>query len=94
MAKIELNGVGFRSPDFPVTQNNQAVQISVFIKDNAAKNVANSTKQDMLAQMKNVRNIPTSASDSNNQGDSKPSASNQAFDAMLGLDNDVDNLFG
>ena len=63
-------------------------------KDNAAKNVANSTKQDMLAQMKNVRNIPTSASDSNNQGDSKPSASNQAFDAMLGLDNDVDNLFG
>ena len=63
-------------------------------KDNAAKNVANSTKQDMLKQMKNVRNIPTSASDSNNQGDSKPSASNQAFDAMLSLDGDVDNLFG
>ena len=63
-------------------------------KDMAAKNVANSTKQDMLTQMKNVRNIPTSASDSNNQGDSKPNASNQAFDAMMGLDSDVDKLFG
>jgi len=63
-------------------------------KDKAAKNVANNTKQDMLNQMKNVRNIPTSASDSNNQGDSQQSPDNKLFDNMLDLDGDVDNLFG
>lgn len=63
-------------------------------KDMQAKNIANNTKQDMLKQMKNVRNIPTSASDSNNQGDSQKTPDNTVFDNMLGLDDDVDNLFG
>ena len=40
-------------------------------KEQANQNVANSTKQDMLNQMKNVRNIPTTASDSNSQGTSQ-----------------------
>jgi len=48
----------------------------------------------MLNQMKNVRNIPTSASDSNNQGNSQVDPNDKLFDGMLGLDNDVDNLFG
>ena len=59
-----------------------------------AKNIANNTKKDMLDQMKNVRNIPTSASDSNNQGNSQKTPDNTVFDNMLGLDEDVDNLFG
>ena len=63
-------------------------------KDKTAKNVANSTKQDMLNQMKNVRNIPASASDSNNQGNSQKSPDDTLFEGMLGLDDDVDNLFG
>ena len=63
-------------------------------KDMAAKNVANNTKKDMLKQMKNVRNIPASASDSNNQGNSQKTPDNKLFDNMLGLDEDVDNLFG
>jgi hypothetical protein len=63
-------------------------------KDMQAKNIANNTKKDMLNQMKNVRNIPTSASDSNNQGDSQKTPDNKLFDNMLGLDEDVDNLFG
>tara|TARA_R110002020_G_scaffold443294_2_gene654534 strand:+ start:858 stop:1730 length:873 start_codon:yes stop_codon:yes gene_type:complete len=63
-------------------------------KDMQAKNIANNTKQDMLNQMKNVRNIPTSASDSNNQGNSQKTPDNTVFDNMLGLDEDVDNLFG
>lgn len=63
-------------------------------KDKATKNVANNTKQDMLKQMKNVRNIPASASDSNNQGNSQKSPDNKLFDNMLSLDGDVDNLFG
>ena len=48
----------------------------------------------MLDQMKNVRNIPASASDSNNQGDSNQTPDNKLFDQMAGLDEDVDNLFG
>ena len=63
-------------------------------KDKAASNVANSTKQDMLNQMKNVRTIPTSASDSNNQGSSEKSPDDRLFDGMLDVDGGVDDLFG
>tara|TARA_R100000700_G_scaffold25732_1_gene32525 strand:+ start:499 stop:1407 length:909 start_codon:yes stop_codon:yes gene_type:complete len=62
-------------------------------KDKAAANAVNSSKQDMLNQMKNVRDIPTSASDSNSQGQSK-SNSDSLFDSMLNLDSGTDNLFG
>ena len=48
----------------------------------------------MLNQMKNVRTIPTTASDSNNQGTNKKNPDDALFDGMLGLDGDVDNLFG
>ena len=56
-------------------------------------NVANSVKKDMLNQMKNVRNMPTSASGANNQ-DPGRSDSDEVFDAIKGLDEGVDNLFG
>ena len=46
----------------------------------------------MLNQMKNVRDIPTTASDSNNQGKTK-TASDSLFDSIVGLDG-TDNLFG
>ena len=48
----------------------------------------------MLDQMKNVRNIPTSASDSNNQGDVKKSADDSIFDSLANSDRGLDNLFG
>ncbi len=63
-------------------------------KDRANQNVANSTKQDMLNQMKNVRDIPTTVSDSNSQGVAKKSDEDSMFDTMLSVDGDVDNLFG
>lgn len=62
-------------------------------RDKANANVANSTKQDMLAQMKNVRNMPTSAAGANSQGESQ-SPENSLFEGLLGLDNSVDKLFG
>ena len=62
-------------------------------RDKAAQNVAQSTKQDMLNQMKNVRNMPTSASGANSQGETK-SVDRDVFDNILGFDNNVDNLFG
>ena len=62
-------------------------------KGTAAQNVANSTKQDMLNQMKNVRDIPTSQSASNNAG--KPNNVNDSvFDALLNSDGNIEELLG
>ena len=62
-------------------------------KDRVNQNVANNTKDDMLKQMKNVRNIPTSASGTNSaQVQSSPD--DNVFDTIVGSDGDIDNLFG
>tara|TARA_R100001082_G_scaffold109111_1_gene85616 strand:+ start:834 stop:1760 length:927 start_codon:yes stop_codon:yes gene_type:complete len=63
-------------------------------KDKTNANVANATKQDMLNQMQNVRNMPTTASGANNQGSKDQSVDRDVFDNILGFDNKVDNLFG
>ena len=63
-------------------------------RDKTNANVANATKQDMLDQMKNVRNMPTSASGANSQGNETKTVDRDVFDSILGFDNNVDNLFG
>ena len=63
-------------------------------RDTAAQNVAQSTKQDMLNQMKNVRNMPASASGANSQGGKNNDLYRDVFESILGFDNSVDNLFG
>ena len=63
-------------------------------RDNANKNVANSTKQDMLNQMKTVRDIPASASGANSQADGPASFEDNVFDALLDSDGKIDELFG
>jgi len=63
-------------------------------KDKTAANTANSTKKDMLNQMKNVRNIPTSASGANSQGSKEQSVEDNVFNALKSVDGDLDNLFG
>jgi hypothetical protein len=62
-------------------------------RDKTNANVANATKQDMLNQMQNVRNMPTSASGANSQGEDK-SLDREVFENILGLEGGVDNLFG
>ena len=62
-------------------------------KDKAAQNVANNTKKDMLNQMKNVRDIPTSQSASNNAGKSNNQNDN-VFDALLNSDGNIEELLG
>jgi len=63
-------------------------------RDQVATNTANATRTEMANQMKNVRNIPTSASGANNQGDNRRSAEDSLFDSLVGSDGDLDNLFG
>jgi len=62
-------------------------------RDQANANVVKSTKNDMLNQMKNVRNIPASASGANSQTVEK-TPDDKLFEGLLGLDGDLDNLFG
>jgi len=62
-------------------------------RDKVATNTANATRADMLNQMKNVRDMPTSASGANSQGD-KNDPDGDIFDGLLDLDGGVDNLFG
>ena len=62
-------------------------------KDKVAQNVAVGTKKAMLNQMKNVQNMPTSASGANSQSKTKTEDQN-VFESILGFDNSVDNLFG
>ena len=62
-------------------------------RDQVATNTANSTRSDMLNQMKNVRNMPTSASGANSQAVPE-SQEDGVFNALVGMDDDMDNLFG
>jgi hypothetical protein len=61
-------------------------------RDQANTNIANSAKADMLGQMKSARDIPRTASGANSQGSSN-THSDDVFDAIVGTDNIVDNLF-
>ena len=62
-------------------------------KEQAAANVANNTKKEMLNQMQAVRNLPTSASNANSAPDSK-SPDDAVFDILKGMDEGAENLFG
>ena len=62
-------------------------------KEKTAANTANSTKKDMLNQMKTVRNIPASASGANSQGSKEQSVDDNIFDSLKDLDGNLDNLF-
>ena len=62
-------------------------------KENAAQNVANNTKQEMLNQMRNVQNIPTSASNANSAPDQR-SPDDAVFNILKGMDDGAENLFG
>ena len=61
-------------------------------KDKTKTNIANSTKADMLKQMKTARDIPTTAGGTNSQGKTNTHY-DDVFDAIVGTDSIVDNLF-
>jgi len=62
-------------------------------RDNTNANVAQNTKTDMLNQMKNVRDIPTSASGANSQRQEE-GPNNELWKGIMGVDGGLDNLFG
>ena len=62
-------------------------------KDRAQANVAQNTKADMMNQMKNVRNIPTTASGVNSPRAEK-STDDQVFDDLMDSGAGIEELFG
>ena len=58
-----------------------------------ASNVAKATKDDMLNQMKNVREIPKSTSSVNSASQETTDPDRLVLDALKGLDQGVDSLF-
>ena len=80
-ARISQNGITFED------------MYSMMNQGKVSQNVANATKNDMLNQMKNVRDIPTSQSAANNAG--KPNNLNDnVFDALLNSDGNIEELLG
>lgn len=62
-------------------------------RDKVAQNVASSTKNEMLGQMNNARQIPTSQGGTNSAGVPVKSADDSIFDALAGADNGLEDLF-
>ena len=62
-------------------------------KNKASKNVANSTRNEMVNQMKNVRSIPTTASGVNSPR-AEQSQDDQIFDDLVSSGGGADELFG
>lgn len=59
------------------------------------KNVAQSTRQDMAEQMKRVRQKPQSASSIGGAvRNEQPSQEDQVFNAILGIDSELESVFG
>ncbi|MAH48810.1 hypothetical protein CMI37_23485 [Candidatus Pacearchaeota archaeon] len=62
-------------------------------RDKVAGNVARSTRNDMLKQMKNVKGMPASVSGTNSAKEEK-SLDDEIFDGLLSSENNLDNMFG
>ena len=57
------------------------------------KNVANSTRQEMRSQMKNVRQKPASLASAGSQQGTEKSGDDSLFDNLLGMDRDLESAF-
>jgi len=62
-------------------------------KDKRDQNVVKGTKEDMLKQMKSVREMPTSVSNKNTEK-TEVKHDDAVFDALKTVDSGLDNLFG
>ena len=63
-------------------------------RDNRDKQVANSTRQEMKDQMQRVRSKPQSAAKAGSQGTPQKSGDDNIFDSILGIDKELDSMFG
>ena len=62
-------------------------------RDKTATNVRNSTQEEMMNQMRNIRTMPTSNSEANNIGETR-TTEEQLFESIFGNTSTEENLFG
>ena len=62
-------------------------------RDKVAQNVASSTKNEMLGQMKQARDIPTSQGGTNSAPAPTKSADDNIFDTLVDSDGGLSDLF-
>ena len=91
MSDVEFQDLQARANEHVLTLDDVYYLLN---RDQVSKNVADNTKADMLNQMKNVRDIPQSASNANSPGREATSPDDKMFDVLKGLDGDADDLFG
>tara|TARA_R100000781_G_scaffold37619_1_gene26593 strand:+ start:403 stop:1269 length:867 start_codon:yes stop_codon:yes gene_type:complete len=58
------------------------------------KQVANSTREEMKDQMQRVRSKPQSAAKAGSQGTPQKSGDDNIFESILGIDKELDSMFG
>jgi len=63
-------------------------------RDGRDKQVANSTREEMKGQMQRVRSKPQSAARAGSQGTPQKSGDDNIFDSILGIDKELDSMFG
>ena len=63
-------------------------------KDKTTANVASNTKEQMLDQMKNMKNMPASVGGVNSAGSANKSEDDKIFESILGSDDKLDSMFG
>ena len=63
-------------------------------RDSRDKQVANSTREEMKNQMQRVRSKPQSAARAGSQGTPQKSGDDNIFDSILGIDKELDSMFG
>ena len=63
-------------------------------RDSRDKQVANSTREEMKNQMQRVRSKPQSAAKAGSQGTPQKSGDDSIFDSILGIDKELDSMFG
>ena len=90
MSDEEYTEMVKKAKDYKLTVDDVNLLVN---RDKANANVADATKKDMLNQMRNVRNMPTTASGANSAPDNQ-SPDDGIFDSLLGADSELDNLFG
>ena len=63
-------------------------------KEKIEANIANSTKEEMMKQMQNVKNIPQTIGSVNSLGTTSKSDDDKIFDSILSSEENLDSLFG
>jgi len=90
MNEVEFDTMGKQAKDHTLTLNDIHYLLN---RDKTATNVRNSTQEEMMNQMRNIRTMPTSNSEANNIGETR-TTEEQLFESIFGNTSTEENLFG